>query len=167
MPVELSVDAQALKALGKALGAEADGKKLRRQLAKDLRTALEPALGEIRTGLMGMPSQGVMPTEGGPLRTEVLKHLKAEARLSGRSTGARIRLKKRGPRGFEMAGRRLNRKKGWRHRVFGRDVWVKQIGRPGWFDDPTKENRARYRAAVLGVMNDTAARIAKNARSRG
>lgn len=166
MPVELSVDQQALRVLANALKQEADGKKMRRQLAADLRAALQPALGEIRSGLMAMPTSGAMPTEGGPLRTEVLKHLKAEARLSGRSTGARVRMKRRGPRQFPLAGRRLNRKKGWRHRVWGRDVWVHQIGKPGYFDDPLRENRATYRRAVLKAMNDTAARIARNARTR-
>ncbi|MDM4722748.1 hypothetical protein QTQ03_25280 [Micromonospora sp. WMMA1363] len=158
--IELSVDQQALQALGRALKAEADGKHLRRDLAQSLRDALQPALGEIRSGLMAMPASGAIPTEGGPLRTEVLKHLKAEARLSGRSTGARVRIKKRGPRGFALAARRLNRKRGWRHRVYGRDVWVRQIGKPKYFDDPLTERRSEYRAAVLAAMNATAARIA-------
>jgi hypothetical protein len=167
MAIELSVDQQSLQALARALKKEEDGKRLRRELARDLRRALEPALGEIRSGLMAMPTAGALPTEGGPLRTEVLKHLKAEARLSGRKTGANVKIKKRGPRGFAMAARRLNRDKGWRHPVYGRDVWVRQIGKPGFFDDPLRQRRGEYRDAVRRVMAETAARIARNARTGG
>jgi hypothetical protein len=164
MAIELTIDQRQLQLLASALAQEEDGKKLRRQLARDLRRAVEPALGEIRSGLMAMPSTGALPTEGGPLRTEVLKHLKASARLSGRKTGVQIRIRKRGPRGFAMAARRLNRDKGWRHPVFGREVWVRQIGKPGYFDDPLRQRRGEYRDAVRRVMRETAARIARNAR---
>ncbi|MET9301785.1 hypothetical protein ABZX66_20925 [Micromonospora aurantiaca] len=159
--IELSADSQALQALAKRLSQEADGKKLRRDLAKEIRQALEPAKQEIRAGLMGMSTAGI-PVEGAPLRTTVLKQLKAEARLTGRSTGARLRIRKKGmPRGFDNAPKRLNRKKGWRHRVYGRDVWVQQIGAPDYFDRPTRQHRAQYRAAVLKAMNDTARRITR------
>lgn len=154
-----------MQALGRALKAESDGNKLRRDLAKRLRQTMEPVTAEIRSGLMAMPSSGTIPTEGGPLRTEVLKHLKVEARFSGRATGVRVRIKKRGPRGFALAARRLNRKKGWRHRVYGRDVWVRQIGKIGYFDDPIEEKAPESRRAVLEAMNETAKRIADRART--
>lgn len=164
--IELHVDQQAMQALGRALKSEVDGNKLRRDLAKRMREAMAPVAGEIRSGLMAMPTSGAVPTEGGPLRTEVLKHLKVEARFSGRATGVRVRIRKRGPRGFALAARRLNRKSGWRHRVFGRDVWVHQVGKPGYFDDPIEERAPESRRAVLEAMNDTAKRIADRARSR-
>ncbi len=160
--IELSTDQQALQALAKRLGAEADGKRFRRELARDLRQALEPAKQEVRSGLMSM-STGSLPTaEGGSLRAAVVKQLKAEARLTGRSTGARLRIRKKGmPRGFVNAPKRLNRKKGWRHQVFGRDVWVQQFGAPDYFDRPTRQHKAQYRAAVLKVMNEHARRLTR------
>lgn len=161
MPVQLSTDQQALQALSRALKAEEDGKKLRRDLAKNLREALEPAKQEIRSGLMGMArSGGSSPSPA--LRTVVLSKLKAEARLSGRSTGARMRIRQTPElRGFAHAPKRLNRKKGWRHKTFGKDVWVHQVGEPEYFDRPFKNNPREYRAAVLAAMEEMAQRIAK------
>lgn len=158
-PVELSTDQQALQALAKALGKEADGKQLRRDLAKGLREALQPTISEIRSGLMSL-GHGGLPTEGEPLRAAVNKKIVAEARLSGKATGARIRAKRtEGIRGFRHAPKRLNADKGWRRRVFGTNHWVVQLGKPGFFDDPLKDRRAETRAAVLKVMNEAAARI--------
>ncbi|MFY1660907.1 hypothetical protein [Micromonospora sp. WMMD1274] len=160
--IELSTDQQALQALGKALKSEADGKKLRRDLARDLRQALEPAKAEVRSGLMSM-STGGMSVEGAGLRTTVLKGLKAEARLTGRSTGARLRMKRTpGVRNFKNAPKRLNSKRGWRHKVFGRDVWVQQEGEPGYFDEPLIKHKAQYRKAVLEAMEKCARRIARS-----
>lgn len=168
MTVEFTVDQRALQDLARALAAESDGKKLKRELAKNLRKAIEPALGEIRSSLLAMQTEGVIPTEGGPLRTEILKHLKAETRTRGRQTGVRVRIKKRGPRGFTLAARRLNRDRGWRHPVFGNDkIWVRQIGKPGYFEDPIKENKAQYRAAILDAMQEMSRRIARTAQTRG
>ncbi|MBM7083602.1 hypothetical protein [Micromonospora humidisoli] len=159
--IELSTDQEALQALARALGEQADGKRLRRELAKGLRQALEPAKQEVRAGLMGMSTAGI-PVEGPPLRTVVLSKLKAEARLTGRSTGARLRIRKKGmPRGFANAPKRLNSRKGWRHRVYGRDVWVQQIGEPEFFDRPTRQHKAAHRAAVLKVMNEHARYITR------
>jgi hypothetical protein len=163
-PVELSVDAQALKALGAALAAEGDGKKLRRDLTKGIRKALDPAVGDVRSSLMSMGTHG-LPTEGEPLRQAVARKVKVEARLSGRSVGARLKVGKSGmPRGFRNAPARLNAKKGWRRRLWGRDQWVVQHGKAGWFDDVPRDNRKRYRAAVLAAMNEAAKRITRGAR---
>ncbi|MEU8209785.1 hypothetical protein AB0B85_11360 [Micromonospora sp. NPDC049044] len=162
--IEMSVDQQALQAIGKALKSEVDGKMLRRDLAREMRQALEPAKSEVRSALMSMQTGG-MPVEGAGLRTQVLKGLKAEARLSGKATGARLRIKRTpGVRGFTHAPKRLNRQGGWRHKVFGRDVWVQQEGQPGYFDRAIKDNAAKYRDAVLAAMEKTAQRIARNAR---
>ena len=163
--IELSVEQQALNALARALNEEADGKKLRRELAANMRKAIEPAMSEVRSNLMSMSTGGVQ-SAGPPLRTEVLRSMKAEARLTGRQTGARIRMRKaHGARGFALAGRRLNRAKGWLHEVFGRSgSEVRQYGEPDYFDRPTVERRAHYRQAVLDAMNAMARRIKSRVR---
>lgn len=166
MPVQLSVDQQALQALTRALKAEADGKKLRRELAKNLRQALDPAKGEIVAGLMSVGS-GEVQAEGEPLRTAVAKQIKAEARLTGRSTGARMRARRTPDvRGFTHAPKRLNSRKGWRRRIFGTDRWVVQLGKPGYFDDPLERRHGEYRQAVLDAMEDLAKRIAARVKTR-
>lgn len=157
----LSIDSEDLRDLARALSAETNGKALRRDLAKNLRAALEPAKVEVRANLMSMASAGV-PVDGPPLRTAILKNMKADARLTGRSAGARLRIRKKGmPRGFNNAPKRLNRKAGWRHKVWGRDVWVQQFGKPDYFDDATTRRRGEYRRAVIAAMNECARRIAR------
>lgn len=166
MAIELSIDQQALQALTRALRAEDDGKKLRRDLANNLRHALEPAVADIKSGVMALGSAG-LSTAGGGLAAAVAKNVKAEARLTGRSTGARIRIRTTpGVRGFTHAPRRVNSPKGWRHPVFGdRDTWVQQIGVPGFFDRPIAARRTALRAAVLEAMEDMAERIANAVRN--
>jgi hypothetical protein len=161
MPYELTIDQQALAAVARALKAEADGKALRRDLAKNLRTAAEPAMADARGNLMGIATPGGSASAGPPLRTTVLGQMKAQARLSGRSTGARVAVRRRGPRGFELAARRLNRKRGWRHPVFGTDSWVQQKATPvEWFDRAMREHRKDFRDGVLKAVTEMAQRLA-------
>lgn len=163
--IELTTDsADVLKALSKALAAEADGKKLKRDLAKEIRKAAEPAVSEAKGRIMGMRSAG-LPKSGPPLRTAIAREVKAEARLSGFTAGARVKAKKRKmPRGFDNAPKRTNRAAGWRHPLWGRGEYVHQVGRPDWFDDSMANNAQKYRAAVLAAMEDAARRIAQRAR---
>lgn len=163
--IGLELDASVMQRVGKALGAEADGKKLRRDLAKELRTAIDPLVTELKGAAQAIPSQGLPHTEGGPLGQAIARQIKPEARLSGRSTGVRVKARKKGmPRGFANAPKRTNRTKGWRHQLWGRDVWVQQEGKPGWFDDTTKGKARVYQAACMKAMNDALARIKNRAR---
>jgi hypothetical protein len=163
-PVEFTVEQEGLQSLARALKAEADGKALRRDLSKQLRAALDPIKEEARSNLMGIASAGL--NQGVPLRTAVAQNLKAEARLSGRSTGARLRVRRKGmPRAFHNAPKALNTPKGWRHRVFGGDVWVQQLAIPAeWFDRATRAGHDQARDATLQAMEDMAARIADRAK---
>ena len=160
--IALETDGQALKRVALALRAEENGKALARDLGKNIRAALAPAVAEARAGINAMSSQG-LPVEGQPLRQAIARRIRAQAKMSGRAPGARVRVSKKGmPRGFELAARRTNRRKGWRHPVFGNtDVWVAQTGRPGWFDDPMRRGRPRYRKAVLAAMNEASRRITR------
>jgi hypothetical protein len=162
--VDLKVDGDSLRAVSRALAAEEDGKKLRRELTANLRKALDPAKSAVVSSLMSMSTHGG-PEKGGGLRAAVAAQVKATARLSGRTPGVRLRVAKKGmPRGFVNAPKRLNRKAGWRHPRFGDcDVWVHQVGKPGWFDDTLKQGRDRYRVAVLKALDDMSTRIARKA----
>lgn len=157
--VELTVDQKGVQAVAKALAAEADGKKLRRQMSRNMRAALDPAVADARAGIQGMPST----TGGSPgLRQEIAKRIKAEARLTGRQTGARVKARQTpNLRGFRHAPKRTQSRKGWRRPVFGnRNAWVRQEGRRGWFDDAMTKRRREYRAAVKKAVDDMAKRIA-------
>lgn len=166
--IAVSVTSEDLAHLAKILSQEEDGKKLRRELASTLRKASEPARDAARSAILSMDSGG-LPHEGEPLRQAIADRIVAQARLSGRSTGATVRAK-RLKTGFIHAPRRTNAPK-WRHPVFKRvtskgaeiDVWVDQIGKPRWFDDEMDKNRQRWRDGVEEAMNSMAERIARKA----
>ncbi len=140
--------------------AEADGKKLRRDLGKELRKAAQPIVLDARSNILALPSS----TRGQrvPLRATIAREVKVQTRWSGNSTGVRIRVGKRKmPRGFKNAPKRLNSGRGWRHPVFGDyETWVQQVGRPSWFHDATRGHRPEVRKAVLRAMNAALVRIA-------
>lgn len=165
MPVEFSTEQEALRSLNRSLKNEADGKVLRRDLSKNMRGAVEPVVSEIKAGVMAV-GHGGMATQGEPLRPAVAKKIKAEARLTGKQTGARIRARKVKVRGFENAPKRLNQTKGWRHPVFGGGAWVTQMGNPNYWDDPIDDKKDEYREAVIEAMDDMAGRIVSNVRRR-
>lgn len=160
--IEVRADQTSFNRVARALRRESDGRELRADLARNIHTALKPAVGEVRSALMSMASAG-LPHVGEPLRQAVAARVRSDVRLGGPAAGARIRVGKTGmPRGFRNAPKRLN-SRGWRHRVYGRDVWVTQIGQPGWFDDTLQHGQARYRVAVQKAMEDSAERVARGA----
>lgn len=162
----VKVTSDDLTHLARILKEEEDGKKLRRELAASLRKASEPVRDAARSAILSMESGG-LPHEGEPLRQAIADRVVAEARLSGRSTGATVKAK-RLKTGFIHAPRRTNAPK-FRHPVFKRttaagveiNVWVEQVGKPRWFDDEMDKNRQRWREGVLEAMNSMAERIAR------
>jgi hypothetical protein len=140
----------------RALDGEADGQEFRRDLAEGLTEALRPAVAELRGAILGMASAG-LPHAGESLRGAVAAHIEVEVRASG----AVIRATKRGmPRGFSNAPKRLNARRGWRRQVYG-GAWVRQIGKPGWFDDTTARGHERYRRAAEAALEKRIRRITR------
>ena len=152
--------ANGLAALGKAMRAEEDGKALRKDLTKELKTIIAPIVSEARGAATGMPSAG-LEHDGEPLRAAIARRIVGEVRFSGKSTGIRIRAKRKGmPRGFEHAPKRTNARGGWRRPVYGnKEVWVTQIGTPDWFDDVMRDQRPDARTKCLAAMESMARRI--------
>lgn len=161
-PVELTIEQQGLQALTRALEREADGKKFRRELAANLRVAAEPAKRDVAQAVRSIRSGGLPHADGGSLREAVAANVKVGAILTGRSTGVKVRIPKKGmPRHFRNAPQRLDRQGGWRHPVFGdRDVWVAQTGKPYW-KTTLVAHREQYKAAILDAMEAMAQRIAR------
>ena len=173
-----AVGTEDLEDVATALRYEEDGTRLKRALAKELRTAVEPAMTKARGSILAMGSAG-LAHKGEPLRASIANAVKAQARFAGRSTGVRVRVSNKGmPRGFKWAARRTNRAKGWRHPVpvhhrqgmakgvegpAEPPVWVHQMGRVGWFDDSMQESAPAALTAVRKVVGDTADRIRKGA----
>jgi hypothetical protein len=161
MPVQLTIEQRALLELGRALRREADGKELRRDLIRELKKPLAPAVAEIKSGVMAIGAGGLPPGEGEPLRSAVVRRIRSEVKLSGHAIGVRVRARKtEAVRGFRHAPKRLNSPKGWRHPVHGhRNLWVVQFGNPNYFDRPLEGRRSEFRSSVLEAMEATARRI--------
>lgn len=158
--IELSIDQKALQALRRAMLAEADGKQLRKELVGELRSAVQPGVSAVQGKLRGIPhSSGTASSPA--LGSYLASRVKPQVRLSGRSTGVAVRIAKTPKiRGFTYSARRLNRTH-WRHRVFGRNVWVEQRSPiRGYFDETLQAGKKAYRKAVVEALEKMARRIA-------
>jgi hypothetical protein len=166
-----AVGTEDLEDIGTALRYEQDGTKIRRQIAAELRQAVEPAIDDAKSRILAMHSTG-LAHKGEPLRAAIASKIVAQARLSGRASGVRVRVKATPDlRGFKTAPRRTNRARGWRHPVppprlpkgvegpLKPPQWVHQTGAIGWFDNAMHANPDQYVAAVRKVIEDTAQRI--------
>jgi hypothetical protein len=170
--IEVTVEQSKLAALAVRLAKEADGAKLRLELARNLRLAVAPAVAEIKAGALKIkragssatrPSKKAPPPESSiSLGAAIARGIGVQTRMAGRMAGVAVKARKSGmPRGFRNAPKRINAVK-FRHPVFGnRNAWVEQVGAPGFFDHPLKRDRAVYRAACVRAMDHMAARIAK------
>jgi len=165
LPFELGVEThEGLAALTRAIRAEEDGKQLRKDLAKNMRTSLLPAASMAKSGIMSMASAG--PGTSPALRSSIARKIRPEVKLGGRWSGARIKaFKTKNVRGFPNAPKRTNRPRGWRHLVYGRpDSWVTQHGKTKWFDHAMEGVEPNARAAVEQAMEDMARRLAARTR---
>lgn len=173
---ELTVQQQELIKLRAAMKAEADGKKLEAGIRVAFRVALQPLVPEVQSGVLEYHSAALHAARGGlSLAQAVAAGVKVGVNLSGRHTGARIYISKKGmPRGFTNAPRDLNKKNGWQHpsihhrgklgkALLGARM-VRQIGPVGFFDKPITAKLGHYRVVCQAVMDQMAERIA--ARSR-
>lgn len=162
MPVEYTVDQQAIHAISAAMKAEADGKALRRDLLREMREVGKPLVPVLQAAVRSLPD--VSPAAAAPpLRDAVARQITVGARMSGRYTGLKVTVgTKRDPRGFRFAGRRMNSRRGWKHPVFGTDTWVEQQGRQ-WFEPPIVERQWEMQAAVMAAVEAMARRIADRA----
>lgn len=159
--IEVQADRSSFDRVARALEGEADGARLRADLTDGLHAALEPALGQARAALMA--SGGGLPHAGEPLRQAVAGGLKVEASVGGGVARAALLAMKTGmPRNFANAPKRLNARQ-FRRQVYGRDVWVTQVGAPGWFDNTTSAGQQRYRVAARRALENVADRIARRA----
>jgi hypothetical protein len=152
-----------LTELARALKTEEDSKQLRKDLVRNLREAVQPAVREAKAEIRSMPSKG---HAGMSLRSDVARRVGVQVKLSGRTVGVKVRTTATKVRGFTNAPRLLNSKKGWRHPNIGagrrgqRD-WVAEMGKPDWFDGPMRRGEPRYRKAVVAAVDDMAKRIAR------
>lgn len=160
-PFELSIDQRDIQRVAAALKSEVDGKELRRELIRDMRAVTAPVIVDLKAVINAAPAA---TSAAPPLRPAIAAGIVAAVRLSGQSTGVGIRAKTTpGIRDFRKAAKAFNRPS-WRHKVYGRNTWVTQVGKPRWFDDTTDGHRAGFQDAVMASVESMARRIAARAR---
>lgn len=157
--IELTVDASQIKRLAARIRREEASKQLRKDLVKDIRLAVAPGVSAVKEKLRAIPHESMAhpsPTLGSYLAARV----RPQVKLTGWSAGVRVRIGQTpNLRGFKLAARRFNHTH-WRHKVFGRDVWVTQNSPiPGYFDDTLFAGRDKYRTAVFAAIHKMARRL--------
>ncbi|WP_234443507.1 hypothetical protein [Streptomyces sp. NRRL B-24484] len=158
--MEVSVDTEGLDALVRALRAEEDGKELRKELARNMRDALKPAVADAKAAVMAVTANS---TASPALRAGVARKIRPEVKLGGKWSGARVKAKKTpNIRGFANAAKRLQQAAGWRTQSWGRG-WRVQHGKVDWFDRAMQPVAPQARRAVLDAMESMARRIRSRA----
>lgn len=162
--IEVETDIKdAMMALKRAMAAGAGGRTLKRELSKRLRGIMNPLVQEQRSRVLRLPSKGT--TQGRSLRQAVAQQTKAATRWSGRNAGVQVIQRARSmPRGFNMAGRMLNREEGWNPTTLGGETRHQEMKPSGWFDEPTAGVRPEIGREVMAALEDTAAKLAQEAR---
>lgn len=146
--------------LKRAMAEAADGKVLKRELAKQLRDIMNPLVAEQRRKVLSLPSRGGHPDS---MRQAVARQTKAATRWSGKSMGVQIIQRARSmPRNFQMAGRMFNRQEGWNPTTLGGETVHQQIRPAQWFDGPTDGQRPEVAQKVHRALEATAAKIASS-----
>ena len=153
-----------LRAVGAMMTAEANSWHLRRDLGAGIREVAGPIVDAQKVRVKAIPSNGI--TEE-PIREAVVGSLGINIRFSGYQAGVTITAKQTpNVRGFAMAPRRLNARRGWRHPFFGdKSRWYQQYGDPGWFSEPPFEHLAEFNAAALAAVVAMEARIISKAKA--
>lgn len=126
---------------------------LKRNLRRQLRDAAAPVAQDVRQSILDMPAAAQRG-----LRQETA----ATVRLSTSVTQAGISVQitsdgRKMPQGKGTLPRHLDSARGWKHPVFGnRDRWVRQMGKPGWFELPIAARARAFQAAAQQALDGTA-----------
>jgi hypothetical protein len=177
--------AEQLGGLAKRLkDAGPDGKKLRKELLKAIRTGAKPALAATRKTVKTIPVTGARgggrkaraghqfdrsrgdeetrrarAKRGAGLRDTVARSLRLTVKTGSRAPRVRIEVDaSKMPEDQRSLPRHLDNPEGWRHPTFGNDPWVAQKGRP-WFEVTIRKHLPALRAHILKAMDDIADQI--------
>lgn len=156
--IELTVDQSKLVKLSRLMKAESNKAVLRAELISALKAIAEPGVAAVKEKLNSIPNKGVPDKPA--LGSYLASRTKVSVRMTGQRAGVYIRIGfTPNIRGFKLAARRLNRTS-WRHKVYGKDVWVEQMSPiPGYFEDTLMRYKDEYRAAVIAACNRLALRL--------
>lgn len=157
---------------------------LPRQLRKDIREGVKPAVAATRAAVLAIPIRGtrgggrsaraagafersrakdeekrrIRAERGSGLRQTISRAVKVQIK-TGRTAAVRIVVDgKQLPADQRKLPRHLDSTQGWAHPTFGHDPQTKQYGKP-WFEVTIRKHLREVRAAVLKALNDVARQI--------
>lgn len=130
---------------------------LKRELRTRLRDAAGPAARAVQASIQEMPAH----TEEG-LRAEVAATVAVVTSVRQNSVNVSIvSYGTRMPPGKGSLPKHLDSRAGWSHPVYGhRDRWVRQFGKPQWFENPVISDFDRLQHAAAQAVDDTARMLA-------
>lgn len=158
------IDRAPIEAVAKALQAEMDGGKLRRDLLRELRDVQRPLVQELRASALSIPSHG-LGVAGRPLRQEIARSIKPLTRVMDGNPVVAVDAPASGVSRFRYAAKRMN-DPSFRTPVYGnRSKWVRRVGKPRWFDDVAMARKNDFQDAVTAALDAMARRIAEKTRT--
>lgn len=132
--VQVRIDSGSdLRRVHRNLSQMAGGKEIRKRFTKAVRAELRPVTAEVKAAYRSAPSKGGKrrPPGRAPLRRAMARATTAQVRTAGRDAGISLRVDGRKmPEGMGGVPAMYERRRRWRHPVFGQDVWVTQDSRP-------------------------------------
>lgn len=155
--------AKQLAALAKTLKTTADGKRVLRDLRRELRKAATPMLKSVRTAALGLPSQGENARRGrDSLRRNLARSSRIKTSFSSRSAGVLVVTGPRGmPSGMQGLPPMVEGLIPWRHPNWGRDEWVRQAAMP-FFYPAVRPHEPQATAAGRRVLDQMTKEIEKS-----
>jgi hypothetical protein len=137
---------------------------LKAELRKNMKAAAGPLVAKVQQSILDMPSK-----HAGGLRKDVARTVTSQ--LSVQKTGVHLAIVSYGtrmPEGMTNLPALMDAPTGWGHPVFERRLrrrfrrewtWVRQRGKPGWFEDTISGEAKALRQAAQDAMDATARKI--------
>jgi hypothetical protein len=124
---------------------------LKRELRRNFKVAAEPVIGDVQQSILLMPSH-----HDGTLRAQIARTVTVSTSLTSGGVAVRVSsLGSRMPPGKESLPFHADSAKGWRRPVFGHeDRWVRQYGKPEWFERPVADNAREFAAAAQRSVDE-------------
>ena len=150
--ITVSGGARASK-IAKALRSAGQGGGLQAALSRNLRGAADAVVNDLRRAAMNIPDRSpATRSDGDSLRRGLSRSVQMQATPKGVRfwvDGSKM------PAGTRLLPFAVEKTGGWRHPVFGRDVWVNQPGSP-WFKPTIQKHETDFRRAVESAMDEVA-----------
>ena len=127
-------------------------KVLYRELRKAMREAGEPILKDIKVGIALIPSKS-----DGTVRRGLIAGTKVTLVMGGKNPGIRIKTSGKALGNKAVLAAAFNKNK-FRHKVFGRDVWVDQPGHP-YFGKVILDHKDEVLEKVRVALDDAAKEV--------